>query len=107
VTNEKHTATPWIGFYDQGKPNAILPAMRPGEICQFAEPFPSEANADFIIRAVNERDALLAALETAGETLHSIAVFVKSRQRTKAPEGEDWFDERLAMIDAAIDMAKK
>lgn len=43
-----------------------------------------------------------AALELAGETLHGVAVFVKSSQRIKSPEGDDWFDERVAQVDAAI-----
>lgn len=61
--SDKHTAAPWVGFYDQGKPYAILPAMRPGEICTFAEPFPSEADANFIVRAVNCHAKLIVALQ--------------------------------------------
>jgi hypothetical protein len=32
----KHTPGPWIRVYENGKPACIVPAGRPGEICQFS-----------------------------------------------------------------------
>jgi hypothetical protein len=44
-----HTKGPWIIFSDGGRPAAILPAGRDGEICQFANA--SKANARLIAAA--------------------------------------------------------
>lgn len=46
-----HTPGPWVGFYDQGKPYAILPAMREGDVCKFAEPFPTQDDARLMVAA--------------------------------------------------------
>jgi len=60
-TNDHHTATPWILFYDGGKPKAILPAGKPGSVCEFS--YVTRANAAFIVKAVNSHDGLLEALK--------------------------------------------
>lgn len=52
-----HTPAPWIGFSDQGKCVAIMPAGREGDICTFNQP-PSEADARLMAAAPD----LLAAL---------------------------------------------
>lgn len=75
----KHTPGPWIIFADQGSAVAVLPAMRPGEVCSFeGSGLPNkEANARLIAAApdlyeaaralVEAEDALLAELRAAGE----------------------------------------
>ena len=54
----KHTPGPWVGFLDQGHLVAIMPAGRPGNVCQFSVP-PTDADAH-LIEAAPE---LLAALK--------------------------------------------
>lgn len=58
----EHTPTPWIIFTDNGEPYAIMPAGRGGDICTFRDQ-PSNADADFIVKAVNNHDALVKVLE--------------------------------------------
>lgn len=61
----KHTPTPWILFGqrdgDRWDAHAILPAGRPGDVAEFKAP-PKEADAQFIVQAVNAHDALVEAL---------------------------------------------
>jgi hypothetical protein len=57
-----YTPGPWIGFTDQGKVIAIMPAMREGDICTF-EQSPSDADASLLIAA----PALAKALEEIAE----------------------------------------
>jgi|ERR1700721_492655 len=45
-----HTEGPWVGFGDQGKPSAILPAMRDGAVCEFSKP-PTEPDFSLMIAA--------------------------------------------------------
>lgn len=47
----EHTPGPWVGFSDQGKDVAILPAGKDGTICDFSEPYPSRADAQVMIAA--------------------------------------------------------
>lgn len=58
----EHTPTPWVQFTIDGKCDAIMPSGRNGDICTFRDS-PNEANAAFIIKAVNNHDALMTALE--------------------------------------------
>lgn len=44
------TALPWVGFADQGKIVAIMPAGRDGDICTFSKS-PSDADARLMIAA--------------------------------------------------------
>lgn len=46
-----HTPGPWVQFFDDGKPDSILPAMREGEVCRFADPRPSESDSSLIAAA--------------------------------------------------------
>lgn len=48
MTTAKPTPGPWVEFSDQGRTIAILPAMRAGEVCSFATPYPSRSNARLI-----------------------------------------------------------
>lgn len=65
--DDKHTVGPWIEFADQGNTVAIMPAMRTGDICSFAEPYPNRANALLIAAAPDLLEAckLLEAAELA------------------------------------------
>ncbi len=54
----EHTSGPWVGFSDQGKVVAIMPAGREGDVCTFQQP-PSDADARLMILA----PALVEALE--------------------------------------------
>jgi hypothetical protein len=56
---EAHTPGPWVELGDQGETIAILPAGRPGEICAFASPRPSRADARLISAAPDLLEALL------------------------------------------------
>lgn len=56
----EHTPGPWVGFADQGKCVAIMPAMREGDICTFQQP-PSDADATLMIMAPLLLKALLLA----------------------------------------------
>lgn len=56
----EHTWGPWFEFADQGDTIAIMPAGRQGDVCLFAKPYPSRANARLIAAAPD----LLAALST-------------------------------------------
>lgn len=58
----EHTPTPWVQFAFDGKCDAIMPAGRDGDICTFRDA-PSDADAAFIVNAVNSHDALVKALE--------------------------------------------
>lgn len=95
ASEAKHTPTPWVGFYDQGKPYAIFPAGRRGEICTFAEPTPTEADHTFIIRAANAHDALIDALTSARGY---VAAYESEHESNKAMR-------LLADIDAALALA--
>lgn len=58
----KHTPTPWVGFSDQGKCVALMPAGREGDVCTFRQP-PIDADATLIIEAVNNHAPMLKTLE--------------------------------------------
>ena len=78
MTNEKHTKTPWyaktrhgITWIDDGQLDASLC------ICEMAETFDEmieqpQANAAFIVRAVNAHEALVEALNNADAQIVSI-----------------------------------
>lgn len=72
MAESKHTPGPWVGFSDQGKDVSILPAGRDGTVCNFAEPYPSRADAQVMIAAPELLKALRAlvavhrALDTTG-----------------------------------------
>ena len=53
-----YTKGPWVEFSDQNRTVAILPAMRAGEVCAFATPYPSRANARLIAASPCLLDAL-------------------------------------------------
>lgn len=57
-----NTSPPWVGFYDQGKPFAIMPAMRPGDVCTFAKP-PSDVDFALMLKGSNSYAALCAFLK--------------------------------------------
>jgi len=61
----EHTPGPWVGFSDQGKCIAIMPAMREGDICTFQQP-PSDADARLMILAPALVKALEQIVELAG-----------------------------------------
>ena len=58
----EHTPLPWVGFSDEGKLMAIMPAGRPGDVCTFAQS-PSRPDGDLLLRSVNALPDLIAALE--------------------------------------------
>lgn len=64
---DEHTTGPWVEFADQGNTVAIMPAMRAGDVCTFAEPFPARANARLMVAAPDLLEAaqLLEAAEHA------------------------------------------
>ena len=71
---DDHTVGPWIEFCDEGKTVAILPAMRPGEVCLFEKPFPSSPNARLIAAAPELLEALRTLIDaTLGEKAMSDA----------------------------------
>lgn len=53
-----HTAGPWVGFSDQGRCVAIMPAGRDGDICTFAQ-WPNDADARLIAAAPDMLAALI------------------------------------------------
>jgi hypothetical protein len=63
---------PWIGHIDKGKPVAILPAGRPGEVCSAKGM--SKVDFDWLIKTHNDRwnkraNATLTKIETELERL--------------------------------------
>ena len=50
MTMKKHTPGPWVGFADQGKLSAIMPAMREGDVCTFKQS-PSDADGNLMLAA--------------------------------------------------------
>jgi len=68
-----HTPTPWVGFNDQGKLVAIMPAMHEGDICTFSQS-PSTADGDFILTAVNSHASLKARNAELESALRCISV---------------------------------
>ena len=48
--DSNYTPEPWVGFSDQGKLVAIMPAMREGNICTFAQS-PTDADGRIMIAA--------------------------------------------------------
>ncbi len=74
MSEPKHTPLPWIIFSDlEDGPVALLPAGRPGEICRFNQFMQNnQANAEFIVRAVNNHDALVEALRDADDALRGM-----------------------------------
>lgn len=46
----KSTPGPWVGFQDDGQLAAIMPAGRPGDVCQFAVP-PTDADGSLMLAA--------------------------------------------------------
>lgn len=47
----KHTPGPWVEFADHGDTVMIMPAMRPGNVANFAHPYPSREDARLIAAA--------------------------------------------------------
>ena len=68
----QHTPTPWTGFTDEGKCIAIMPAGREGDICTFGVP-PSDADADFILTAVNNHVPMVKSLEQCAKLFDTLA----------------------------------
>lgn len=71
---EKATEGPWIQFIDKGYTLAVMPAMRPGDICQFGNGSAS-GDADFISHSIADVPFLLTEIERLqGERLELIKV---------------------------------
>jgi hypothetical protein len=75
-----HTPGPWIEFSDQGNTVAIMPAGRPGDVCNFAKPYPSRADAQLMAADPVLLEALIAItdqLERIGDTrIHKDGSFI-------------------------------
>lgn len=70
----EHTPTPWVQFLDdRKKPCAIMPAERDEDICTF-QIAPSNADADFIIAAVNNHSPMLKSLEQCAKLFDVLAI---------------------------------
>lgn len=87
------TPTPWIGFSDQGKCIAIMPAGRDGDVCTFKEP-PTDADASLIIEAVNNHAGLLKSLEHCAKLFDVLAVKL-DRWATESQTG-GWSTHQVA-----------
>lgn len=92
----KHTKLPWVGFTDQGKLTAIMPAGRDGDICTFAQS-PNKADGEFMLHAIRNHYPLMKSLLR----LHTLLDF-----------GDDaldhvWEFEDLSAIQAAFTEAKE
>jgi len=74
----KHTPTPWTDSGHDGKTKLIIESKW-GEVCR-CDP----ANAEFICKAVNEHDTLIAQRNALLETLLSIELLAKEIQRSHA-----------------------
>lgn len=73
------TKGPWVGFFDAGKPVAIMPAMRSGDICTFDKP---PAIGDFnIMRSAPELCVALAAM---------LKIFGRMSKREDYPNDESF-----------------
>lgn len=59
-----HTPGPWVGFTDEGRLFAIMPAGRNGDICTFKVP-PSEADGFLMTAAPDLLKALMAVVAIA------------------------------------------
>lgn len=70
----KHTPGPWVEFADQGDTVAIMPAGRAGDICTFAAPYPTRADA----RLMTASPALLHALKAAAGYLLNAKIDLQS-----------------------------
>ena len=57
MSETKFTPGPWVGFMDEGKWIAILPAGRPGDICTF-QWRPSNADGNLMTAAPDLYEAL-------------------------------------------------
>ena len=80
----KHTPGPWIIFYDEGFPYAVLPAGRPGEICRCSDK--NEANARLIAAAPDYHD-----------DAYILALLVLQSDSYKDPDIRDSVDNVLAI----------
>ena len=65
MSESKHTPAPWVGFVDRGQLVAIMPAGRPGDVCQFAVP-PTDADGNLMLAAPNLLKALIAMVDAYG-----------------------------------------
>lgn len=76
---------PWILFTDKGKPVAILPAMRPGEVANVAHLKMKQAKE--IVRLANELHGMLfmAKLEGLQDSIARLAISVAEagKQRSR------------------------
>jgi D-serine deaminase-like pyridoxal phosphate-dependent protein len=82
-----HTPGPWVGFSDQGKCIAIMPAMRGGDVCTFEKP-PSADDARLIVAAPDLLSAakeVMAAIEEYGGSIvpHLIDTDMNAGQRLR------------------------
>jgi len=62
--NMSNIDPPWILFIDKGKPKAILPAMRPGEVADVSHL--TMAEAQNIVRLANELHHAITAAKLKG-----------------------------------------
>lgn len=67
---EKATKGPWVQFTDKGHPISVMPAMRPGDICQFG-PDSRNENVDFIAHSISDIPFLLAEIERLTEEMRN------------------------------------
>lgn len=63
--SEKHTPAPWVEFADKGDTIALMAAMRAMDVCNFATPYPSRADARLMAAAPDLLAALRGVLRVA------------------------------------------
>ena len=80
--SEKATPGPWVEFYDKGKPCSVMPAMRPGDICNTRKSTPEDARfitfartalpeLARVVLAMSKAYAVTESLQTASAALKS------------------------------------
>ena len=84
------------------KPKPMTLRERAEMLPTFDRPGATAAYDMLLADALDQNDAMAAAVERAKEELEFVRVFVTSRQRIKKPEGEDLYDECVQQLDAAL-----
>lgn len=80
------TPGPWVGFTDGGKPLAMMPAGRDGDICEFSKP-PSDADFYFVLTFRNAAKSLIERVRAAEERTTAATDVLAERKRQIEVEG--------------------
>lgn len=101
----QNLAPPWVLFSDKDKPVAILPAMRPGEVCSVTHLTMKEAQR--IVNVANELyslafEARLKGISKAIENIAALFPKIEASTDEKMEESKDCRDHCLTLLYDAI-----